>query len=339
MSRWLEKAGLALVSVLLAVTVYHAVEPEMPAAPEAPVQQVSTLVNSNENGELDLVPEQTRSVESTESTDSNDYISAEEAAERLRDALLNREQKFKVKVISDLDLCDKDVFRTHLYYPAFSEELSDVSPFAGKYLYRNVSGGSYRLRSDDSRHWEVEFTDFTYAIPAGQSAEFEKRVYDIICEMGIRNQSDYNKCLAIYNYITANVRYDYDTLNSYREGVTTGRELGYTAYAALMQGRAVCAGYAQLFYVMCKAADLPVRIIDGEGYSGNEWEAHSWNAVEIEGVWYQVDCTWDEGQTMNQWAFFLKGTDFPWHRVTCEMPAGVFVSNEDYPLPEYTLGM
>lgn len=339
MSRWLKKAGLALVSVLLSVTVYRATQPELPAAPEAPMQQTSSLAYSNEYGELDLMPEQASSAESTERTDSNDYISTEEAAERLRDALLGGEQNFKVNVISDLNFYDNNVFRTHLYYPAFSEELSDVSPFAGKYLFRNISGGSYRLKSDDNRHWEIEFTDFIYAIPAGQSAEFEKRVYDIVCQMGIRNQSDYNKCLAIYNYITANVRYDYDTLNSYREGVTTGRELGYTAYAALMQGRAVCAGYAQLFYVMCKVADLPVRIIDGEGYSGGEWDGHSWNVVEIEGLWYQVDCTWDEGKTMNQWAFFLKGTDFPGHRVTCEMPAGVLVSNEDYPLPEYTLGM
>ena len=339
MSSLLKKAGLALVGLLLFVTVYRAVRSEVPASPETLAQQVISFAQADKNSAQNLATEHSGTDENDENADSDNYISVEEASELLRDALLSREQSFEVNVISDLNLFDDDVFRARLYEPAFSEELSGESPFAGEFLHRNVSGGSYRLRSDDKRHWKVEFLNFTYTVSPQQSDEFEKRVYDVVCGMGIRNQSDYNKCLAIYNYITTNVRYDYDTLELYREGESTGRELGYTAYAALVQGRAVCAGYAQLFYVMCRAVDLPVRIIRGEAYSMDTWDGHSWNAVEIEGTWYQVDCTWDEGLTMDQWAFFLKGTDFPRHKVTSGMPAGVLISDGDYTPQKSSLSM
>jgi transglutaminase-like putative cysteine protease len=62
--------------------------------------------------------------------------------------------------------------------------------------------------------------------------------------------------------------------------------------------RAVCAGYANLFAAMGKAAGEEVVTISGEAITPVEDTgvgAHAWNAVRIEGKWYLVDVTWDAG--------------------------------------------
>ncbi len=60
----------------------------------------------------------------------------------------------------------------------------------------------------------------------------------------------------------------------------------------------VCAGYANLFAAMGKAAGEDIVTISGEAIkpSGEkQLESHAWNAVSIEGKWYLVDVTWDAG--------------------------------------------
>ncbi len=44
---------------------------------------------------------------------------------------------------------------------------------------------------------------------------------------------------------------------------------------------------------MCKANDIPVRLIVGEGYNGMSWVSHSWNEVYIKEMdkWVNVDST------------------------------------------------
>ena len=105
--------------------------------------------------------------------------------------------------------------------------------------------------------------------------------------------------LQIHDKLIDLVSYDHPV---YESGV--GRGLAYTAYGALVddgEGRnnsAVCEGYANAFqYLLKKAGIMSVQIsgiggtvVDGipdEGY-------HAWNAVLLDGEWYEVDCTWDD---------------------------------------------
>lgn len=87
--------------------------------------------------------------------------------------------------------------------------------------------------------------------------------------------------------------YDYDGLSD------SSNTVKYTAYGALCNGKAVCNGYAVLFYRMCKEAGLSVRIISGTANGGS----HAWNIVKVGDVYYAVDSTWDgqDAQTLDQY--------------------------------------
>ncbi len=103
------------------------------------------------------------------------------------------------------------------------------------------------------------------------------------------------------------MEYDYDHLYD------SSYDLKYTAYAALVNGKAVCQGYACLFYRMMLEAGIDVRIITGNGGGGTD-SNHGWNIVRLKGLYYNMDTTWDAGFSPEYYEFFLRCTDnFEWH--------------------------
>lgn len=66
-----------------------------------------------------------------------------------------------------------------------------------------------------------------------------------------------------------------------------------SAYGALICGRASCAGFAEGFALLLEAAGIPVMQIEGTVTQPEGITAHAWNLVQLDGVWYHADCTWD----------------------------------------------
>ena len=65
-------------------------------------------------------------------------------------------------------------------------------------------------------------------------------------------------------------------------------KLNQSAYSAIVTGKTVCAGYSRAFmYIMNK---LGIRTYYITGDSNGD---HSWNIVELENEYYNVDLTWD----------------------------------------------
>lgn len=56
--------------------------------------------------------------------------------------------------------------------------------------------------------------------------------------------------------------------------------------AVLFEKKTVCAGYAQLFALLCGRAGIECVTVTSPG--------HAWNKVRMGNVWYNVDCTWDD---------------------------------------------
>ncbi len=59
-------------------------------------------------------------------------------------------------------------------------------------------------------------------------------------------------------------------------------------YGALVEGKAICRGYARGFVMLAEAAGLACE------YSFSEELIHAWTLVELDGSYYYVDPTWDD---------------------------------------------
>ena len=87
-------------------------------------------------------------------------------------------------------------------------------------------------------------------------------------------------------------RYLYDWL---AEHVTYAASEGYdqTAYAAIMEGSAVCGGIADAYAFLLNRAGIPACTVTGQAVQEGETIAHAWNFAMLDGAVYAFDPTWD----------------------------------------------
>lgn len=84
----------------------------------------------------------------------------------------------------------------------------------------------------------------------------------------------------------------------------------FAADGAILDHRAVCAGYGRAYVMLCEAADIHNVI-----YVSSEQMNHGWNAVRINGVTYYIDCTFDDpvpdmGQFVSDTYFLCNTKEF-----------------------------
>lgn len=100
--------------------------------------------------------------------------------------------------------------------------------------------------------------------------------------------SDYEKVKYFHDYIIKNCEYDTDSS-------AKGHGNSYTAYGCLVEGRAVCEGYAMALDYLCEKAGIYSLLISGESTnSSSQTVSHIWNKIQLDGKWYNVDATWDD---------------------------------------------
>ncbi len=240
---------------------------------------------------------------------ANGFMSLNQAVIYLRDALLAHRTEVTMNIESTVDFRMANATRDFLLYPAFSEDIANTVT-AGGYLHGIWSRHSYIVRQGTNNRWQITFKNIEYKTTLAQEAAFMKRLETVMDELDVWPMADYMKYLTIYRYVTEHVNYDYDAYQEFLDnyGSSEGHETAYTAYGALVEGKAVCQGYSALFYAMCRYVGLPVLIVTGQALGDQGYENHAWNMIQLGGLWYQVDATWDEGRAVWAQRYFAKGT-------------------------------
>ena len=113
-------------------------------------------------------------------------------------------------------------------------------------------------------------------------------------------------------------------------------ERRHTAAGALLDGRAVCDGYAAGFAALCKACAVPCLTVTGTACG----VLHAWNLIRLAGIWYHADCAADDadaGAPLH--TYFLRCdaemTGYAWDRAA--YPAAE-KGTLDYPAVVYRMG-
>lgn len=113
----------------------------------------------------------------------------------------------------------------------------------------------------------------------------EEKVNSIVARVVKDGMTDYEKELALHDYIVNYGRYD---IENYEKN-TIPRD-SYTAYGFLANKKAVCAGYAELMYRLLNKAGIEAHVVVGNARD----ESHAWNLVKIDGKYYHLDPTFDD---------------------------------------------
>lgn len=119
----------------------------------------------------------------------------------------------------------------------------------------------------------------------------EEKAEEIISKVIKTGMSDYEKELALHDYVVNNSKYD-------KRLFTGNMPLeSYTDYGILVEGTGVCAGYARALYRLLNMVGIECMYVTGYGDNGTGPVGHAWNIVKIEGEYYHLDSTWDDPVT------------------------------------------
>lgn len=144
-----------------------------------------------------------------------------------------------------------------------------------------------------------------------------------------RRNNTYDNIKMVHDYLIENIEYD----------TTISKNNIYNIYGAMVNGEAVCEGYARSFKYLMDSLGIQCTLVIGKGTnSEGRTENHAWNYVQVGNYWYAVDVTWDDPISNTGWVsenskygYFLKGSS---DMVKDHIPSGQFTEdgkNFSYP--------
>lgn len=252
------------------------------------------------------------------------YETEEEAAAELREHMTQREEKVTIGLKGRVDQEGLEKTIGRLMKKAMDHT---GSPDEGDYLafqYASYKGYAHTTLAGLSPAMEIEYT-LDYYDNAGQEAEVNEKVREIIAGLELDGKTDFEKIAAIHDYICDNVEYEVSE---------KGGESVRSAYGALIKGHAVCQGYSVSLYRLLLEAGIDNRIIYGQGLAGDgSTGLHSWNIIELNDEYYYIDVTWDDVGHNYKYFMVPAETGFEEDHLADDSYGGDFFSKE-YPMSE-----
>lgn len=128
---------------------------------------------------------------------------------------------------------------------------------------------------------------YTDGLEIPETEKKAKQLYEIVtCIMNEcidDSMTDFEKEVALHDYLVEHCKYSQDVSQP------SGSDI-YRAYGALVNGDAVCNGYAEALQLLFACAGIESQFVIG---TADEVD-HAWNLVRLDGVWYHLDATWND---------------------------------------------
>lgn len=209
------------------------------------------------------------------------YSSIEEAAARLEQEILAGSKSFSF-YSGKIPAADIKQINTH------------IDPTYGTATYQETEG--VRINPKTTVRIELKPAYYVYAslkngkqIPASETKaiELEKKVKKILAKTIKDSMSDFQKELAIHDYLVKNCKYSEVLTHSRTSNI-------YDSYGAIVEHKAVCDGYAQALQLLFACAGITSKYISGTANSSTGSIDHAWNLVQLGTDWYHLDATWND---------------------------------------------
>ena len=134
---------------------------------------------------------------------------------------------------------------------------------------------------------QVKKLALSYVVDASDVSQVKKSteaaIEKALSWVDVKNASDFEIAQALHDYLVRNCSYNSEVADK-NIALSPTR----TAYGALVEGSAVCQGYALAYKLLLARAGIPVIYVTSTDMN------HVWNMVQIDGSWYHVDPSWDD---------------------------------------------
>lgn len=139
---------------------------------------------------------------------------------------------------------------------------------------------------------------------AAAQRQLDRALNDILADIR-PGTYEYGKELTIHDAVAARCRYDEEAAAAADPAAQFPN--AFSAYGALVEGRAVCEGYSRAMQLLLHKAGIECTLVSGAGKKTGV--AHMWNLVTIDGRNYHVDATWDDSDDVLRHNYFNLTTE------------------------------
>lgn len=153
-------------------------------------------------------------------------------------------------------------------------------------IFENIAGTSYKKVFSKGLTADFTETNATY-LQSIQSIDWNTSMaaVQIAGELVGDRVTDSEKVAAIYNYVIANVQYDYDKINFINSMYLPDID------QTLASQKGICYDFSSTFAGMLRSVGIPAKLV--KGYTINANGYHAWNEVYIDGAWVVIDTCYD----------------------------------------------
>ena len=197
--------------------------------------------------------------------DDNNIQAAQTMVERVANAVKNHTETAEKVNIKDLNLGKDLVLST----------LADLNA--------RVEGGEAisKLSCYYSRDTGLAVAIGLEYCTAQDVAAMQVKLDQLVDQANTLCQTDLEKVFYAHEWLVQNIAYD-------REHLSDDVQDDHNLRGALLEGTAVCDGYAKTYALTLRKLGITGVLVTSKDIG------HAWNMVELDGNWYQVDCTWDD---------------------------------------------
>ena len=197
--------------------------------------------------------------------DDNNIQAAQTIVERVANAVKNHTETTEKVNIKDLNLDKNLVLST----------LADLNA--------RVEGGEAisKLSCYYSRDTGLAVAIGLEYCTAQDVAAMQVKLDQLVDQANTLCQTDLEKVFYVHEWLVQNIAYD-------REHLSDDVQDDHNLRGALLEGIAVCDGYAKTYALTLRKLGITGVLVTSKDIG------HAWNMVELDGNWYQVDCTWDD---------------------------------------------
>lgn len=221
---------------------------------------------------------QVKEADLTKVKGTNYSVFAENAEQKyLALSMINHEREVSLKGFPALQ--NLEYLVDSLYYVYFQ------NPYV---LDLDIGNCEYSAE-DQMLYLAYELDDATFE---REKQEVYIKAKEVIDEIIKPSMNDYEKVVAIWDYLEANTEYEmaayeYAKQNNFSMEGATGFENTFNVYGILCQGKGVCQSYAYTFKLLAHTAGIESVVVIGTMNN----VSHAWNAINIDDEWYMIDTT------------------------------------------------
>lgn len=223
---------------------------------------------------------------------SGTVTSESELVDLIHDSLLNLNTDVTFEVSGNW-------FDADVLYRAVFDKVHDVYMIDAFGLYAYVASWTTNGAGNLVYSLQFEFIDDCSVDEIRDMRQkIEDRCKEIVRDLDLANKTDYEKIVAIDQFLCDNVYYPNEPYIAQ----------DHTPYGTLFSGRAVCEGYARTVKILCDLCGMDCYYV--VGYCNNDPinGGHGWNLVKVDGDYYQLDVTWNDASASKD--YLLVTDDF-----------------------------